>query len=134
IGDFAAQLFGGRGRRLARSSVPRLVLATALAATALVIAATSASALVLRLHNGRSISYRPVSGALAPSPFSSKATSKPHLLEYHGGPIMPSNTNYAVYWDPKGGPAYPAEYQSGINTYFEDLAHDSGGLQNVDSV
>jgi hypothetical protein len=33
-----------------------------------------------------------------------------------------------------GAPAYPAEYQSGINKYLEDLAHDSGGSQNVDSV
>ena len=31
-------------------------------------------------------------------------------------------------------PAYPAEYQSGINQYLEDLAHDSGGHANVDSV
>jgi hypothetical protein len=119
---------------LARSSAAHLVLTLALAATVLVIGVASASALVLRLHNGRTISYRPVSGALAPSPFASRARSKARLLEYHGGPIMPSNTNYAVYWDPEGGPAYPAEYQSGLNTYFKDLAHDSGGLQNVDSV
>lgn len=55
-------------------------------------------------------------------------------LEYHGGPIMPSNTNYTIYWDPAGAPAYPTGYESGINTYLEGLAHDSGGFQNVDSV
>jgi hypothetical protein len=47
---------------------------------------------------------------------------------------MASNTNYAVYWDPAGAPEYPSEYESGLNTFFEDLAHDSGGNQNVDSV
>ncbi len=60
------------------------------------------------------------------------AVKKP--MAYHGGPIMSSNTNYALYWDPTGGPEYPAGYQSGINRYFEDLAHDSGGEQNTDSV
>jgi hypothetical protein len=47
---------------------------------------------------------------------------------------MASNTNYTVYWDPSGGGAYPSDYRPGINRYFEDLAHDSGGHQNVDSV
>jgi hypothetical protein len=55
-------------------------------------------------------------------------------LEYHGGPVMVSNTNYTLYWDPSGAPAYPAGYQAGLNRFFEDLAHDSGGLQNTDSV
>src|SRR5207302_1355649 len=68
------------------------------------------------------------------SPARALATAGTAKLEYHGGPIMPSNTNYAFYWDPPGGPSYPAAYQSGLNTFFEDLAHDSGGLQNVDSV
>ena len=43
-----------------------------------------------------------------------------------------SNTNYAVYWRPSNGPAYPADYQPGINRYFSDLAHDSGLATNVD--
>jgi hypothetical protein len=47
---------------------------------------------------------------------------------------MASNTNYAVYWQPSGAPEYPAEYQAGVNRFFEDLAHDSGGNANVDSV
>jgi hypothetical protein len=58
----------------------------------------------------------------------------PMPLEYHGGPVMTSNTNYALYWDPLGAPSYPAGYQAGLNRYFEDLAADSGGIQNTDSV
>jgi len=84
---------------------------------------------VLHLPNGNTISVQPLRGAAPAS-----TTASTGRLEYHGGPIMPSNTNYALYWDPAGGPAYPAEYRSGINTYLEDLAHDSGGDQNVDSV
>jgi hypothetical protein len=56
------------------------------------------------------------------------------LLYHKGGPVMPSNTNYTLYWDPSGAPEYPAGYQAGIDRYFEDLAHDSGGLLNTDSI
>ncbi len=55
-------------------------------------------------------------------------------LDYNGGPVMASNTNYAVYWDPAGGPVYPPDYRSGLDQYFTDLAADSGGTANVDSV
>jgi hypothetical protein len=47
---------------------------------------------------------------------------------------MPSNTNYPLYWDPSGASAYPSGYESGLDRYFEALAHDSGGDQNTDSV
>jgi hypothetical protein len=104
-----------------------MLLAALCAAAA--VAASNAAALVVHLPNGRTISLRPVRGSTRAA--AGAGTGK---LEYHGGPIMPSNTNYAVYWDPPGGPEYPAEYQPGLNTFFEDLAHDSGGDQNVDSV
>src|SRR6266487_530391 len=55
-------------------------------------------------------------------------------MDYNGGPVMPSNTDYMVLWSPAGLSAYPAGYVSGLETYFRDLAHDSGGHQNVDSV
>jgi hypothetical protein len=95
---------------------------------ALALGAGNASALIVQVGGG-TVSYRPVRGAGVNGNGSSKA-----LLEYHGGPVMPSNTNYTLYWDPTGGPEYPPAYQSGLNRYFEDLAHDSGGLMNTDSV
>jgi PKD domain len=55
-------------------------------------------------------------------------------MDYNGGPVMPSNTDYMVLWSPTGLSAYPAGYVSGLKTFFRDLAHDSGGHQNVDSV
>jgi len=55
-------------------------------------------------------------------------------MDYNGGPVMPSNTDYMVLWSPGGLSAYPAGYVSGLSTFFSDLAHDSGGHQNVDSV
>src|SRR5580704_17310757 len=55
-------------------------------------------------------------------------------MDYNGGPVMPSNTDYMVLWSPGGLSAYPAGFVSGLETFFRDLAHDSGGHQNVDSV
>jgi hypothetical protein len=111
----------------------RAALAAAVTAVLLLaLASARASAQVVRLHNGHRIGIRLARGhRLAASRI---GQARVHNLEYHGGPVMTSNHNYAFYWDPSGAPSYPAEYQSGINQYFQDLAADSGGLQNVDSV
>ncbi|HEX4564238.1 MAG TPA: PKD domain-containing protein, partial [Solirubrobacteraceae bacterium] len=114
-----------------RAVPARLLLAGLLAAIAALAAAPSASAVVHRLGNGKALSFQPLRGAAAAAaPFDAAFNN----LDYNGGPVMPSNTNYAVYWDPSGGAAYPSGYSSGVDTYFEDLAHDSGGHQNTDSV
>ena len=110
--------------------VRRGALAALLATAMLAVSAGGASAVIVHLGSGKPISYQPLRGAAALG-MQSLASSN---LIYHGGPVMTSNTNYAFYWAPSGSPAYPAEYQSGVNQYLEDLAHDSGGDQNVDSV
>ncbi len=130
--------------RFARARARRVGLAALVAAATLAVGATNAAALIVHVH-GQTLSYQPVPGVSGqatelaikgpldfPGVAAPPATKKP--LEYNGGPVMPSNTNYALYWDPTGGPAYPSGYQSGLNRYFEDLAHDSGGDQNTDSV
>lgn len=149
---------GARGARLrALTRYASCTGLTCLAAAVLLAAgAQSASALIVHV-NGETFGIEPVpsathgAGEQAPQqsaasgqPVSSakqeskESSAKPALVKkpmtYHGGPIMPSNTNYMLYWDPTGGPEYPAGYQSGINRYFEDLAHDSGGDQTIDSV
>jgi PKD domain-containing protein len=66
-----------------------------------------------------------------------KAVSPADLLinmDYNGGPVMPSNTDYMVLWSPGGREAYPDGFISGVERWFKDLAHDSGGNQNTDSV
>ncbi len=99
--------------------------------------ASSASAVIMYLPNGQPVSYLPVPGK-RPATTTRRA---PHAfdelfsnLDYNGGPVMASNTDYALYWSPKTATPYPGDYRSGINTYFEALAHDSGGHQNTDSV
>jgi PKD repeat protein len=116
-----------RPRSAARA---RRILAGLLATFACALLAAPASAVVVRLGSGRAVSYQPLRGALAASPFDALFSN----LDYNGGPVMESNTNYLVFWRPPTASAYPAEYESGVALYLEDLAHDSGGHENTDSV
>jgi IPT/TIG domain len=110
-----------RGRRCA-------LLGAVVAVATLALTGAPASALIVHLRHHR-LGYQPTRQALG---HVSPESGKP--VEYHGGPVMSSNTNYAIYWDPSGAPAYPAGYQAGLDRYFQDLAHDSGGVQNTDSL
>jgi hypothetical protein len=76
------------------------------------------------------VAYVPLRGAKGTTSFDRVFTN----MDYNGGPVMPSNTDYMVLWAPPGTTPYPAGYVFGLERYFKDLAHDSGGHQNVDSV
>lgn len=108
----------------------RGALLTLAAVAMLAAGASSASAVIVHLH-GKTLSYQPLRHAVVPLAGLDELFSN---LDYNGGPVMASNTNYTFYWDPASAPAYPAGYQAGVNRYLEDLAHDSGGHENVDSV
>ncbi len=116
-----------------RASARSAAIASLVAAALLALGASSASAVIVQLHNGRTVSYQPLKPAPSLSALSIAPLASSDLI-YHGGPVMTSNTNYTFYWSPSGTTAYPAGYESGVNTYVEGLAHDSGGNQNVDSV
>jgi PKD repeat protein len=97
----------------------------------LLLGASSARAVIVHLPSGKTLSYMPLRGGLRTiKPFDKTFKN----LDYNGGPVMASNTNYTFYWRPSGAPAYPLGYKAGVNRYLEDLAHDSGGHENVDSV
>jgi len=51
-------------------------------------------------------------------------------LTYHNGPVMHTNTTYAIYWQPAGY-NMSADYQSVINGFFQNVAADSGKTSNV---
>jgi hypothetical protein len=114
----------------------RLVAVVGLLAIAVLAASgATASALIVSV-GGTRVSYEPAPGTAGPNkqPSVAKPAKKGLPVEYHGGPVMVSNTNYAVYWDPASAGEYPSGYESGIDRYYEALAHDSGGAQNTDSV
>jgi PKD domain-containing protein len=110
----------------------RLLMTLVLAATVGIsaIAAQSASATLKSLPNGQMVSYLPLRSAPSgPTPFDLAFNN----MDYNGGPVMPSNTDYMLMWSPQGLGAYPDGFVFGISRYFTDLAHDNGGNQNVDS-
>ena len=56
-------------------------------------------------------------------------------LTYHGGPVMHSDRNYAIYWEPSGsGFATTAGFKSIVNGFFGNVAADSGKTSNDYSV
>ncbi len=117
-----------------RARTPRLWLLALVVAAAFGLQAADASAIVVHLPGGKALSYQPLRGAAAARSSLMPFDALLQNLDYNGGPVMPSNTNYTIYWAPTGSPAYPTGYQTGVNRYLQDLAHDSGGHQNVDSV
>ncbi len=123
---------GWRGRIPRR--LPAFLLGAFLVVTLFAGLASSASAVIVRLPNGHTISYQPLRGQrqrqAKPLLFDEVLTN----LDYNGGPVMPSNTNYTIYWSPAGELAYAPGYITGVNRYLKDLAHDSGNHENVDSV
>ncbi|HYM46683.1 MAG TPA: hypothetical protein VES65_11070, partial [Solirubrobacteraceae bacterium] len=108
----------------------RSALVALLTASLLAAGASTASAVIVHLANGKTLSYQPLRGQGTVKPFDAFFTN----LDYGGGPVMTSNTNYTLYWRPATATAYPAGFKSGVNTYFKDLEHDSSGHENVDSV
>ncbi len=51
-------------------------------------------------------------------------------LSYHNGPVMHTNTTYAIYWVPAGY-TVSANYESLINGFFQNVAADNGKTSNV---
>ena len=100
-------------------------IAVAPAAPSTVSAASSAHARGLT-------SYVPLRSSGQGQPADFNVTTR--NMDYNGGPLMPSSTNYIVFWSSAGLGGYGPEYVSGLSQYFTDLAHDSGGHQNTDSV
>ena len=128
-----------RSPRPIRAAARAILLAAAPLLLALGLAAP-ATAAIAHVPGGRTVSYTPVRSPFAPpiAPLDVAFNN----LDYNGGPVMPSNTNYTIYWSPGGLGDYPAGYADGVDQFFVDLAHDStlpqtsggAGRQNVESV
>jgi hypothetical protein len=96
-----------------------------LAAVAASIAATTASA----ASGGPSIPAN-IGGVV---PLVGRQVQGSGDLTFHGGPVMTTNKTYAIYWVPSGF-SMPSGYQSTINQFFGDVAHDNGMSSNVYAV
>jgi hypothetical protein len=112
--------------RIARAGLP-VALAIALAVTGL-----SAGASPRARHRPTRL---PAGGALATRAHRAINRRPRHVnnLRYHGGPVMRTNTTYAIFWLPVGYAMNPG-YQAAIVQYFNDVAADSGTAHNVYAV
>jgi hypothetical protein len=90
-------------------------LATLLALAALLLALTASSGSAASLHRGRILGVVPHSGSLAAGP---QLFSRSNGIKAAGPTTL----------------TFDASYQALINRYFTDVAHDSGGTNNVYSV
>jgi PKD repeat protein len=122
------------GRRVKVTAVAVFVVGAVAAITA-----TAASAAIVRLANGHILSYQPTIGT-TPAPSHGDAVFS--NLDYSGGPVMPSNVNTTIVWQPPNYTGTPFQsaasgtepYIFGVNQYLQDVAHDSGGQGNADAV
>src|SRR5579872_5211744 len=98
-----------------RSSWPHAwrVLVRLLSLTVVVCAvyAAPSAAIMVKLPNGRYANYDAMGGSKTPVAarnFDAFFTN----LDYSGGPVMPSNTNYIVVWQPSNYGSHPP-FQTG---------------------
>lgn len=101
---------------------------------ALAVSAAPAGAVVVNSAGGR-VSYLPLNGATTAgaAPIHSSVPSGEPPLEYHGGPVMHSQTSYAIFWAPSGY-SFPSGYTAAIEGFLQNVAADSGKASNVYSV
>jgi PKD repeat protein len=108
-------------------------LAALAGAAALALPAAPAAAVVVNSPGGP-VSYLPLNGAApARGPLHASVPTGSPPLEYHGGPVMHSQTSYAIFWAPSGY-SFPSGYTTAIEEFLEDVAADSGQPSNVYSV
>ncbi len=110
-------------------------LALALSATALALSAAPAVAILANTATGR-VSYQPLNQAPAAKstmPLRSTAPIRKPPLLYHGGPVMHSQTSYAIFWAPSGY-SFPSGYKAAIEGFLKNVAADAGKSTNVYSL
>jgi hypothetical protein len=115
----------------------RRLVCLALLVTASVVAATTASAAPdpSGPPSGRALGLVPTWASSMATQWlggAYRATYGSGSLRNHGGPTMTTNTTYAIYWNPSNySQSLPSGYDTLVNQYFGDVAHDSGLTSNV---
>ena len=129
------------GARIVIGLWKRASAAIAAGAAVLVVigaCASPASAIIVRLPSGKLLSYQALSSSSTPGLSHHEATLS--NLDYSGGPVMQSNVNYVIDWQPLGygGTTYQGvgsqNVVNGVAQFFKDLQAASGSTANSDSI
>jgi hypothetical protein len=102
------------------------IVSLSVAVAAMAMAASAGAIVVYR--SGPDLSYQPLRGQ---GPNAQQLAGA--NMTYHGGPVVHSSSEYAIFWAPSGF-AFPPGYESAIVEYLQDVAADSGNATNVYSV
>jgi hypothetical protein len=60
-----------------------------------------------------------------------KGSTRGGVLQYHGGPVLHSETPYLILWEPGGSHVFTANSKAVLEQYMTDAATDSGATNNV---
>ncbi|MDQ6803678.1 MAG: copper resistance protein CopC [Actinomycetota bacterium] len=118
--------------RLGRAAFAAFVCCVLVALAVLAPAAGAKTSFRVRIRGG--LGLVPVAGG----PDIAVGSSLPEA--YHGGSVMRGVTVHTIFWAPSGykfgGAPSPGVlgYEPLIQRYFTDIAHDTGGVNNVNSV
>jgi hypothetical protein len=124
----------GHSSRLARACRPRL-LALAVIAVLLLVGGAG-SAVAASAGGAPDTSSAGIGGIVVPlgvqpgSDASAAPLAGTPNLTYHGGPVMHTNTTYAIY-DLPAGSTMSASYQTLLNQFLTDVGVASGSTTNV---
>ena len=104
---------------------------TVLAASMLL--APAAGAFVLKTHSGHRISVTLRANARLAHLRATKSKPPPAgaVLQYHGGPVLHSETPYLILWEPGGSHVIAPNSKAVLTQYLTDVANDSGATNNV---
>ncbi len=91
---------------------------------------TRAAAAVLTLPQGSRVDFAPLTSRAAQAAPADSALSN---VDYGGGPVMSSNANYVLAWQP-AGVSYQPGYLAGVGRFFSDVAAASGSATGGDAV
>jgi hypothetical protein len=94
--------------------------------------APAAGAFVLKAANGHrmSVTLR-ANQAQAHLAAAKGGASNGQVLQYHGGPVLHSETAYLIFWEPGGTHVIAPSSKNVLTQYLTDASRDSGGTDNV---
>jgi hypothetical protein len=125
---------GGQMSRQGGRRARTVVVLGVLLGVGVLSAAASASAGAVTPGHIRGVVTADTSGGRALAyKLTHQGASRSNNLVYNGGPVMHSDANYAIYWEPTGY-STTSTFKSIVNGYFGNVAAASGATNNNYSV
>ncbi len=101
--------------------------------TAIMVLAPAAGAFVSKTPAGHKfgVMLRPEAAQAHLAAAKGAKGSSPGVVQYHGGPVLHSETAYVIFWEPGGTHVISANSKAVLTQYLTDASKDSGLTNNV---